>query len=273
MDPSRIKFRASSVGELMVGGNAITPKQLVRLGELQARLADPNGKPLTANMVKELEELIEKRDADFEFGATAMACIRECWLRNELGYDEPLITNEMLKGILCEDEAIDILCQTVPGGFRVKNSDSFEDDWFTGTPDLITGEYIEDVKCSWTVKTFMETKKPDPLYYAQGQVYMSLTGLKKFRLAHVLVETPFEIIEEEKKRFYFKFNCNEEDPFFIKAVRQVEAMHGAVARVPKDQRVKWFEFGIDMDFINTLRERVEQARKVYGSITLGGYSG
>lgn len=272
MSTAKVKFRASGVGGLMVGGNAITEKQLIRLGELQARLADPNGKPLTANMVKELEELTEKRDAEFEFGATAMACIRECWLRNELGYDEPVITNEMLKGIMCEDEAIDMVCQHVPGGFRVKNEENYEDDWFTGTPDLITGDYIEDVKCSWTVRTFAETRRPDPMYYAQGQVYMSLTGRHKFRLAHVLVETPFEIIEEEKKRYFFKFNCDEENPFYIKAAKQIDAMHGAVKRVPQEHRVKCFEFDRDDRFIDTLRERVELARKIYGSITIGGYS-
>jgi hypothetical protein len=93
-----VKFRASSVGNLLVGGNAITDKQLARLEELQSRRDNPDAKPLTANMQQELEELIAKRDAEFEFGATAMSYIRDCWMRNTFGYDEPLVSNEILKG-------------------------------------------------------------------------------------------------------------------------------------------------------------------------------
>lgn len=268
---ARIKFRASSVGNLLVGGNAITSKQLARLEELEARSTTPSAKPLTANMQQELEELWLKRDGEFVFGATAMSYIRSVWLRNEFNYEEPIVSHEMIKGIQCEDEAIGVLSRQVPGGFRVKNEDSFADDWFTGTPDVILDEVVEDTKVSWTLRTFVETQKPDPIYYAQGQVYMALTGRQRFRVVYVLVPTPFEIVEEEKKRFFFKFNCDEQNPHYLKAIEQVDAMHNAVNLISESQRIRVFEFDRNEQYLETLRLRVEQARKVYDSLTLEGW--
>lgn len=270
-DIASVKFRASSVGQLMVGGNAITEKQLARLKELEARKNDTNAKPLTATMQAELDDLIEKRDGEFKFGSTAKNYIRDCWLRNTYGYDEPVVTNEILKGLLCEEAAIDVLSRQVVGNFRVKNEDIFEDDHFTGTPDIILDdEWVEDIKCSWSLRTFFETEKPDPLYYAQGQVYMALTGRSMFRVAHILVDTPHEIVEEEKKRFYFRFNCDEENPHYKKAIAQVERMHTASTLVPECLRIKCFNFPRNDGFIDTLRSRVEIARKIYATLTLIG---
>jgi len=269
-DLSYVKFRASSVGKLLVGGNAITNKQLDRLDELEARKASQDAKPLTAKMEEELAELIAKRDGEFEFGATALSCIRDLWLKNEFGYEEPLFTNELLKGIVCEAEAISLLSRYVPGGKRYKNEERYEDAHFIGTPDIVGDECVEDVKCSWTLRTFLETERPDPIYYAQAQVYMALTGRSEFRLSHVLIETPFEIVEEEKKRFYFRFNCDEENPYYIKAVQQIDSMNDAIMRVPVEQRVKCFRFQRDDQYLDLLRTRVEQARRVYAFLKVGG---
>lgn len=278
-DASEVKFRASSVGQLLVGGNAISEKQLERLKELETRFSDsvktgddgkPLAKPLTAVMRAELDELIAKRDSEFKFGSTAMSYIRDCWLRDMFDYDEPVVTNEILKGLMCEEEAINLLAAHVPGSFRFKNSDSFEDSHFTGTPDIIPDDdWVEDLKCSWSLRTFVETQKPDPIYYAQGQVYLALTGRRYFRLAHVLVQTPEEIVQEERKRFYFRFNCDESNPHYIEAVSKVDRMHNAVKLVPEKDRIKLFEFQRNDAFIANLRSKVELARKVYASMTIG----
>jgi hypothetical protein len=263
-------FHASSVGKLLVGGNSITPRQLERLRELESRKRDPDAKDLTSKMEQELADLTAKADAPYEFGATAKTYIRECWLKNTFGYEEPIVTTMMLKGIKCEDDSLGVLSRQVPGGFRVKNEERWENDYFTGEPDTFTSddEWVEDVKTSWTIKTFMEVHKPDPIYFAQGQAYMDLTGRSKFRLAHVLVETPPEIIEEEKKSFYFKFNCDESDPNYLKAIAKVDAMHGASNLIPEEKRIKVFEFQKDESYLSTLKTRVEQARRYYNALTI-----
>ena len=304
-----IKFRASSVGNLLVGGNQITDRQRERLQELLDKKNNPpplsdakrtrlqellvrksdeaakpltakqeaelnnllslrdNPAPLTAKQQTELEELIAKRDAKYEFGATALSYIRDCWLRNEYGYDEPIVTNEMLKGLLCEDDAIGVVTRQVPGPWREKNELSWENDWFTGTPDIVLDDAIEDVKCSWTIKSYVDVQHPSALYWAQGQVYMDLTGRDTFRLCHVLLPTPESIVMEEQKRFYFRFNCDEDDPHYIQCYRQLEAMHD-VSMIPEDQRIKVFEFKREDMYLERLKKRVEQAQQFYNGLTL-----
>lgn len=280
-DTESVKFRASSVGQLLVGGNAITEKQLEKLSELEARKRDslllapdgkPLAKPLTAAMQAELDDLISKRDSEFQFGATATNYIRDCWLKNTYNYDEPMVTNEILKGLLCEDEAIELLGRVMgDSAFRFKNQETFCDSHFTGTPDIILDDvWVEDIKSSWSLRTFFEVTRPDPLYYAQGQVYMALTGRNRFRVAHVLVDTPHEIVEEECKRFFFRFNCDESNPHYIDAVNKTRAMHAPSWLIPEPQRVKRFEFYRDDRYIDTLRSRVETARKIYATLSLGG---
>jgi hypothetical protein len=220
-------------------------------------------------MQEELTELIAKRDAGFEFGATALSYIREVWLRNEYGYDEPIMTNELLKGLLCEDEAIGVVTRQVPGPFRIKNMDSWENDWFTGTPDIVLDDVVEDVKCSWTLRTFVDVQHPSALYYAQGQVYMDLTGRDTFRLCHVLLPTPEQILMEEQKRFYFRFNCDDDDPQYVDCYEKLARMHD-VSRIPERDRIKVFEFKREDVYLMKLRKRVEQAQAVYHSLTLKG---
>ena len=265
-----VKFRASSVGNLLVGGNAITDKQLQDLQGLETRRDNPDVKPLTAKMQEKLAELTAKRDAEFEFGQTAKSYIRDCWLRAEYAYDEPVMTNEIIKGLVCEGESIGVLSRQFEGPYRYKNEEQFENEWFTGTPDIVGDEWVEDVKTSWSLRTFFNTEKPNPIFFAQGQVYMDLTGLSRFRLAHCLVDTPPELVAEEMKRFYFRFNCDEENPHYLECIRKVEAMHSASVMIPEHQRIKVFEFERHEDYLATLRQRVEQARVYYDSLTLGG---
>jgi hypothetical protein len=264
-----LKFRASSVGNLLVGGNAMTDVQKTRLLSLLARQSDPEAKPLTATMQADLELLIAKRDQGFEFGATALAYIRDCWLRCEYGYDEPVVTNELLKGLMCEHAAIDVVSRQVPGPMRVKNEVAYENDWFTGTPDVVLDGAVEDIKCSWTLKTFFDVRHPSSLYYAQGQVYMDLTGRDTFRLCYVLVGTPPEIVLEEQKKFYFRFNCDEENPHYLECCHKLDAMHGQTWLIPEAQRIKIFTITRDDLYLMKLRKRVTQARDVYASFTLG----
>lgn len=265
-----MKIRASEAGKLMTGGNAITTKQLDRLGYLEARLLEPGGKPLTENMEKELIELIQKRDAPFELGGTAKSLVRDIWLRQEFGYEEPVMTPQLQKGLLCEQDSLRLVTQLLPSGeFRIKNRETYYDDDLTGTPDVVlkSDKIIEDVKTSWTVKTFWEANL-DPLYYAQGQVYMELLGFKRFRLIYCLVDTPAELVLEEHKRFFFKFGADDENPEYLNACEKLDRMHYPSRVIPAGKRLKFFEFNHDPEFIAELRKRIKVAREYYDTLSL-----
>jgi hypothetical protein len=87
--------------------------------------------------------------------------------------------------------------------FAIKNEKFFEDDYFTGTPDLIVDGVVYDTKCSWDCFTFplFDNDIPTKDYYYQLQVYMHLTGCKKACLVYVLLNTPEELTYEEKHNY------------------------------------------------------------------------
>lgn len=92
------------------------------------------------------------------------------------------------KGIYLEDEAIDNVIDWLDLPFAIKNEEQFEDDYFTGEPDLIVDGVVYDIKCSWDCFTFPLFDKSIPTkdYYYQLQVYMHLTGCKNAKLCYVL---------------------------------------------------------------------------------------
>lgn len=270
----QIRFRASKVGALMVGTHGLTDNQKERLHELDLREAGvfrtPNGKPgsYTPNMAKEHQELIEKRDAPFELSATAKSFVEQVWLEKMYGYYEPIYTHEILKGHLCEQDSMALVSEVYPTDeFRRKCRGEYENRYFTGHPDILLEKsgVVEDIKSSWSLKTFFETRDFPELYYAQGQVYMDLTGADHFRLFYCLIDTPQELLWREEKRLYWLFGGDSED--YIRASEQLYKNHD-YSKIPPKQRVKVFEFGRDKDYMKELKTRVKYAREYFDSLSL-----
>lgn len=266
-----LKIRASAAAKLMVGCAGITDKQLLELAELEQRRLDAmsgKAKPLTANMDAKLAELIAKRDAKPELSQTAKTYIEELWLQWRYGYKTPLVTDGLLKGNMCEQDAIGMVSRVHPcDEFRVKCKKSFEDDYFTGNPDILLSKIVEDIKNAWSLETFFYTQQLDPIYCGQGQVYMHLTGRRKFRVYHCLVNTPLELVYAEQKKYYWKFGGEEDNPHYKEAARQIERNHN-FDHIPENERVKLFEFDYDPCYIAELQKRVEIARVYFDSLKL-----
>lgn len=249
-------------------GIGLTDNQARTLEEYEAR-AKGIGRPLTANMKKNMAELQAKRDAPFELSQTAKSYIISLWLRLEYGYQEPVVTNELMKGHLCEQDSIELVSNLIPSSqFRVKNREHYEDEYFTGTPDVILSKdgFVEDLKSSWTLRTFFESS-PGKDYEGQAQVYMHLTGIPRYRLIYCLVDTPEEIVLQEMKRYYYKFGRDEGNPEYERICNQLEAMH-KVSHIPEADRMKVYEYHYDAAYIEELIFRVKEARKFYEKLTL-----
>ena len=115
------------------------------------------------------------------------------WLKQQIyGYRKELTSKEVNKGIIYEDTAIDKAIEWLDLPFAIKNEKRFEDDYFTGEPDLLLNDEVIDIKNSWDCFTFplFEKEIPTDDYFYQVQVYMYLTGKKKARVIYVLLETP-----------------------------------------------------------------------------------
>jgi hypothetical protein len=206
-----------------------------------------------------------------ELSETAKTFVEETYLRKEWGYSEPIVTPEMLKGRFVEPYIIGIINDLLPSEttFRIANRELFKNEYFSAKPDIIlTGErIIEDVKASWSIKTFFYSELVKS-YWWQLQVYMNVLGYKKARLIYVLVDTPDHLLEQEKKRYYFKYECNEEDADLIDAYKKLDRTHIIENRIPIEQRIKIFEIEYDAIAIERLKEKVVKAREYYFRLTL-----
>ena len=112
---------------------------------------------------------------------TTKTYVYDCLKEEIYGYKKQLSNKYVTKGIELEDEAIDKAIELLDLPFTLKNEQSYENEFFKGTPDLIVDGIVYDIKCSWDEFTFPFFEKEIPTidYYYQLQVYMNLLGLKK----------------------------------------------------------------------------------------------
>lgn len=193
MDFSKIKFRASSWGNL---------------------LTEPRTKAEGALSVTCQKELLK------------------IYSQEVYGRKKDITTKHMDKGIQVEDDSITIFSK-VSGEFFFKNDERIENDWFTGHPDIFKGdnilnaEELYDIKSSWELDSFLPKllEAPDKGYVAQINVYYSLTGAKAGGICYCLVSAPPNIVESEKKSLLWKMNvATDLAPEYIKACDELERL-------------------------------------------------
>lgn len=165
------------------------------------------------------------------------------WLIEKIyGYRKEIKSKYLDKGNQLEDVGIDKAIEWLDLKFVLKNKKSFEDDFFTGTPDLILEDEIIDIKISYDCFTFplLENEIPTKDYEHQVNVYMHLTGKKKARVVYLLLNTPEDIAPWEEPKDY--------------------------ENQPKENRIKSFEFEYKPEVIELLKNRVIETRNFLKSI-------
>ena len=206
-------------------------------------------------------------------GKTGETFIEDVFLQEKYGFREDVQTKEMLKGHLCERESMDLIQSVLGGERRSRNTKFFEDKSLNicGTPDIILQkeDCIEDIKNSWNIRTFLRCELK-PIYYWQGVSYMLLTGKNHYRLIYTLNPTPFELIEQEKKRLYFQFECDEENEDYIRMCNQIDHNNNIITKMPLEDRVFIFEWDLTEESVEKLNDRVKQALKIYKEIEKKG---
>lgn len=124
---------------------------------------------------------------------TAVSYLDE-WIKSELyGVTKEIHTKYTLKGIETELEAAELACNYFGYSFnREMNTKQYEDEFFTGTPDIVLSDRVVDIKSSWDCFTFplFKNELPNMEYFYQMQVYMHLTGKRKASVIYVLCNTP-----------------------------------------------------------------------------------
>lgn len=187
--------------------------------------------------------MTKSRSKSDPLSQTSKTFAKEWMKENIYGYRKEIQSKYLEKGTVLEDIAIDKAIEWLDLPFVIKNEKSFEDEFFTGTPDLILENEVIDIKCSYDCFTFplFEEELPTDDYYYQLQVYMHLTGKKKGRVVYVLLNTPEEIAPWEEEKDYDDLD--------------------------KKYRVKSYEFDFDEKVIEDLKEKVLLTREYLKEIT------
>ena len=210
------------------------------------------------------------RKKDELLGETAKTMIEELFLRNEFGYDEIIQTKEMKKGHLCEAESRDLVQKVLGGSYRKRNTTNFHNEYFTGTPDIILegDQVIEDIKNSWSLKTFFKADGSNKDYYWQGQTYMELTGAKVFRLIYTLNPIPEDLMIDEERKLYYQFGQDELNDDYQRAVTQLYHNNDLINGLKPEQRVKVFTFERDDEAIKLMYDQAKAGIEYYNTLEL-----
>lgn len=197
---------------------------------------------------------------------TAKTYIKQLYRESKYNRRKGLVNKYIEKGLYNEEQAIDMLSE-FDKSFYVKNEKFFENDFITGTPDIIT-DIIIDIKCSFDLWTFpFADDKVNAMYYWQMQSYMALCDKQKAKLAYVLTDTPGFMIKRELSQLMYKICVNPDD-----SEERLTEMYSRVERemkfedVPLKDRICTFEIQRNDTDIDRIYKQVEKCRKFYETL-------
>jgi len=197
------------------------------------------------------------------YSGTLKTYVQNWYISQLYNRKENINSKYLTKGIQNEDESIEMLSEKL-GLFMLKNEQYFEDEFFTGTPDVITDEFLVDIKNSWSPFSFPLFKEEiETAYFLQGQIYMHLTGVKKYKLVYTLTNTPIDLIEREARQYSFKENIDFDDNLLRSFVKKM-----TYDDVDESLKMKIFEFDYDEQVIEDLQSKVELCREYLKTILL-----
>lgn len=210
--------------------------------------------------------------ADKEAGLlskTAQRHLLEVYIAEKYGRKKDIQTKQMKKGVEVEDESIELLNEYLSKDY-VKNTQRFSNEFITGLPDIVAlnPNTVVDIKSSYDLWTFLGNlpDKLDNLYYWQLQSYMWLTGSEKAYIAYCLVNTPFGIIEQEKRYLLNKMDVvSEESPEYIQEATRLE-FNMTFDDISINERVLMFPVERSEDDILRIQYKVEKAREYLSEI-------
>lgn len=189
-------------------------------------------------------------------GETAKNYVKE-WLISEItGKTKDIRSKYLERGNAMEADAIARVAKYYNCELE-KNEIQLENEYFTGTFDAKNFERVIDTKVPFDAFTFpFFATEPDKDYYAQLQVYMDLTGLRKASLCYCLENGSQEQIEKLSWKIAKDLGKDEPDiDDWTTAENELSYDH-----LSDDLRIKVYEFEYDEVFIAQAKQRVLDAR-------------
>lgn len=210
-----------------------------------------------------------KTKADKEAGKLSKTCLAYVheWIKEQPEFYERSVhfsNKYTIKGHECEDESIKFASGYYEWGNVSKNEKYFENDFLTGTPDVILPESVEDIKNSWSQKTFplFATEIPIDGYGWQLQGYMELLDKPQAGLIYTLMDAPERQVDREARNLAYELGLEEIEFDMYESVKKSMTYSG----LRDDIRIKRFFLDRDKECMELVQDRVQQIRNYIKSI-------
>lgn len=252
------KIRSHATGQIMgkmSGG--ITDKQQEELTKLLGKPLEGRG-CLTDKMKDKIKVLHDKKNSPKGLPKGCKTYLKN-WIKEQIyGRRKEVTSKYMEKGNQCEDEAIKMLMEHYQLPWNCKNEQYYENDYMTGTPDLVYQDIVFDTKCSYDMSTFpLFEDDIDRDYWWQLQAYMELLNINNSGLVYVLVNTPHHIVDSEIRNK--TFGMVDAQNIAVEAERII-AYHN-YDNIGMKYRLKRYDFQRDEQAMEAVKERVMMCRK------------
>lgn len=197
---------------------------------------------------------------------------------------------EVTKGLLQEDESIDMIMLALDTGFIKKNTERKTNSFLTGECDIDCERenIIIDAKNSWGLDQFpmysQDVPTTDKKYIAQMQGYLHLWNRPKGYIAYCLMDCPTFMIKDAIQKELWQQQKQDPDIFDISYEDKIYIIHNMVftrisyhqicrelkidmqlkgfVEIPIERRVKAFEVNYDKIFMDKVEMRVRKMNEL-----------
>lgn len=212
--------------------------------------------------------MTEPRSKSDGLGETCKSHLMECYVSQKYGREKDITNQYIEKGLIAEEDSFD-LYSVVKGEVFVKNTETFRNAYFVGTPDIVIPKMVIDIKTSWDIFTFFNTmtKSINKDYYWQLQAYMDLTGSHEAKLVYCLVNTPLKLLEDQKRKLLYTMAVidPEVDVAYLDACQMIDK-NSTFDDIPMKERYIEFTIPRDWDAIDRAHNRVIECREFLNNL-------
>lgn len=209
--------------------------------------------------------LVQSRTKSELLSETTKTELRKLWIKEKYGREEQIANKYTIKGIMTEPDSMDLV-QKALGQTFFKNNTKFENDYIHGTPDIVDGKRIIDIKSKWDLTTLAASTRESEYkaYFGQLMGYMWLTGSTTSSLINCLPNTPEEIINDEAIKASYKNPELENNDAALEKFR----LNYIFDDIDVSERIQVYNFDYDEAILTELVDKIVAGREYMNNLTL-----